>query len=135
MNKKGFKHRNRGVVHSQIRCTDFKSSKKFLDFFGIFGIFRFFRNFSIFFSFLDFSDIFVIFFFFGGGCTRIFLSEPLEYVHPKSKIDRPISNSIKCYLRGSAAGIFIRRGPGHFRSARKWKLIYAADCRLVLMIQ
>ena len=42
MNKKGFKHWIRGVVHSQISCTDFKSSKKFLyllDFFLIFRIF------------------------------------------------------------------------------------------------
>ena len=32
MNKKGFKHWNQGVVHSQIKCNDFKS----LDFFLIF---------------------------------------------------------------------------------------------------
>ena len=34
--KKGFKHLNQGVVHSQIKCNDFKS----LDFFLIFLIFR-----------------------------------------------------------------------------------------------
>ena len=45
----------RGVVHSQIECTDFKSSKKslnlldFLGFFGIFRIFWIFSGFSVFF--------------------------------------------------------------------------------------
>ena len=45
LNKKGFKHCNRGVVHSQIRCTDFYSSRKihgflwgFLGFSGFFEI-------------------------------------------------------------------------------------------------
>ena len=43
LNKKGFKHWNRGVVHSQIRWKDFKSEKKILAFFYIFfGIFRIF---------------------------------------------------------------------------------------------
>ena len=37
MNKKGFQHWNRGVVHPQIRCTDSKSSKKSLEFLGFFG--------------------------------------------------------------------------------------------------
>ena len=47
--------KNRGVVHSQIRCTDFKSSKKslnLLNFFHIFYIFSDFRFFS------DFSGFF-----------------------------------------------------------------------------
>ena len=52
MNNKGFKHWNRGVVHSQIRCTHFKSSKKSLNFFYFFGFFGFFL-----------------------GCARILLSE------------------------------------------------------------
>ena len=49
---------NRGVVHSQIGCTDFKSSKKslefsdFLDFFGFFGFFS---------DFLDFFGLFGFF--------------------------------------------------------------------------
>ena len=38
--KKGFKYWNLGVVHSQISCTDFKSSKKILWFFRNFLIFR-----------------------------------------------------------------------------------------------
>ena len=41
MNKKGFNHWIRGVVHCQIRCTDFKSSKNPWIFFGFFEIFRF----------------------------------------------------------------------------------------------
>ena len=49
----------RGVVHSQIGCTDFKSSEKFLDFFFyFFGFFRIFWIFSDFLDFLDFLDIF-----------------------------------------------------------------------------
>ena len=56
-----------GVVHSQIRCADFKSSKKFLDlldffrFFRFFSdFFRFFRFFSDFLNFGDFSKFFRI---------------------------------------------------------------------------
>ena len=44
INKKGFKHWNRVVVHSQIRYTDFKSSKKSLDFLDFFRIFRIFLS-------------------------------------------------------------------------------------------
>ena len=61
----------RGVVHSQIRCTDFKSSKNiwifliFSDFFGFFFIFfYFFLFFRIFFIFSDFFYFFRIFLFF-----------------------------------------------------------------------
>ena len=49
--------RDRGVVHSQIGYTDFKSSKKFLDFFRIFGFFEFFGFFGFFSGFF--------------GCTRV----------------------------------------------------------------
>ena len=71
--------RCRGVVHSQITCADFESSKKSLDlldffrffrffgFFPIFQIFRFFRIFRIFRFFRifsDFSNFFGIFRFF-----------------------------------------------------------------------
>ena len=51
----------RGVVHSQIGCTDFKSSKKSLDFSDFFWIFRIFSDFS---DFLDFFRIFRIFWIF-----------------------------------------------------------------------
>ena len=37
-----FQGKIRGVVHSQIECTDFKYSKISLDFFRFFGFFRFF---------------------------------------------------------------------------------------------
>ena len=58
----------RGVVHSKIKCTDFKSSNFgldwiFSDFLGFFGFFLFF--FGFFFIFSDF--------------TRIFLSEQLLF--------------------------------------------------------
>ena len=39
MNKKWFKHWNRGVVHSQIRCTDLNPLKTPWIFFGFFGFF------------------------------------------------------------------------------------------------
>ena len=42
INKNGFQHWIQGFFHSQIRCTDFKSSKKSLLFW------EFFRNFRIF---------------------------------------------------------------------------------------
>ena len=74
----------RGVVHSQIRCTDFKSTNKvlvffrnFLEFFWFFFwiFFGFFQNFIRF--FLDFFGFFAIFFW---GCTKIILSEqPLGF--------------------------------------------------------
>ena len=51
----------RGVVHTQIGCTDFKFSKNILDLLDFFRSFGFFRIFRIFL----------------GGCTRIFLSEQL----------------------------------------------------------
>ena len=57
----------RGVVHSQIGCTDFKSEKTLdlLDFFQIFsGFLDFFRIFQIFRIFSDFSDFFRFFGFF-----------------------------------------------------------------------
>ena len=62
----------RGVVQSQIGCTDFKSSKNFVGFIGFFfsdfldffRIFIFFRIFRIFFEFFNFFEFF--------GCTRIF---------------------------------------------------------------
>ena len=48
---------NRGVVHFQIRCTDFKSSKKSLDFFIIFHIFGIFSNFfPVFWVYEDFMN-------------------------------------------------------------------------------
>ena len=70
--------KSRGVVHSQIGCTDFKSSREslnfsdffldfsdfsdFLDFFGIFLFFSDFLDFfRIFWIFSDFSDFFRIF--------------------------------------------------------------------------
>ena len=40
MNNKWFKHWNLGVVHSQIRCTDFKSSTKSFYFWDFWGGFR-----------------------------------------------------------------------------------------------
>ena len=46
INEKGFKHWIRGVVHSQIRYRDFKSSKKILGFIGNFLIFRILKGFS-----------------------------------------------------------------------------------------
>ena len=45
MNKKGFEQWHRGVVHSQIMCTDFKSSKEIFGFFRIFRIFFSVRGF------------------------------------------------------------------------------------------
>ena len=57
MNEKGFKHCNRGIVHSQIKYTVFKSSKKSLKFWEFFE---------------DFSDFFFLGGRGGGLCTRIF---------------------------------------------------------------
>ena len=78
----GFIGRNRGVVHSQIGCMDFKSSNKILglfeffrifffiwDFFGFFGFsgfFGFFRILSVTWFFLDFFFNFSEFFGFSG---------------------------------------------------------------------
>ena len=48
MNKKGFKHWNRGVFHSLISYTDCKSSQKILGFLLDFSdFFRIFRNFFL----------------------------------------------------------------------------------------
>ena len=45
---------NERLVHSQIGCTDFKSSKNFLDFFRFFVFFWYFLNFLGFLDFLNF---------------------------------------------------------------------------------
>ena len=60
----GFIGRNRGVVHSQIGCTHFKSSKKFLRLFEFFRIFWIFRIFRIFWIFSDFFGYLIFFGFF-----------------------------------------------------------------------
>ena len=66
INKKGFKHRIRGVVYSHIRYTVFKSSKKIQGF--LFG-------------------------FFLGECTRIFLSEqPLGQIYGISLVARIVDH-------------------------------------------
>ena len=51
----------RGVGHSQIRCTEFKSLKKFLGFNGFFQIFWVFRIFSDFFNFFRFFGFYWVF--------------------------------------------------------------------------
>ena len=53
MNRKVFKHWNQEIIHSQIICTDFKSSKKIL------GYFRFFSDFSDFFEWTKSRKLFL----------------------------------------------------------------------------